>query len=984
MKRRNATRSALFTSIISLLLCVSMLVGTTFAWFTDSVVSGNNVIAAGNLDIELYHKDKDNEGYVDNETKLFNDITYWEPGVVVYENFTVENKGTLALQYKLSVNAVPVGDIDLTPALKIAVVEGGFFGDRADAHALANLVSLESFVLSGELEGNTNSKVYGVVIYWEPSNNDNYYNMNNENQGKVLSVDLGVKLFATQEIYESDSFGPDYDKKAEWTGGIETAWYFNTIAEDPNATEFTVETAEDLAGLAALVNGTATAPVSTFAATAPATVHDDFKGKTIKLGDNVDLVNYPWIPIGRIGTTSTDFTYAFKGTFDGQGYTVSNLDVEAYGWAGLFGLAHSAEIKNLKIDTAFIRANRMAGAVVGQMYGSVNGCHVTGAEIIVTPNAVGDTYDNGDKVGGIVGWLGDNGNNRTLTNCSATEVKLSAYRDVGGIAGYVASSTTVEKNSVQKVTITVDQVSNHYGDKDFNAGMIYGRTGGAISESDNSSDAESTIEITYAKDGLTFKKDGVTGEVMLYRVPASYENTTVNVPEGVKTIGGYAFAYNDNVEKIVLPSSVTSLNDRAFRDTSASEVVLNEGLTNISYQAFRNASNVKSVVIPSTVTTISKEAFQNSGITTLTIPANVTTIEYGGCRDMKELTEVIIEGNVDVPVYAFRACTNLRTVILKGDDVTFGGGSRGMIFTNKENGDGSAITVCVANETVKERLIAADTAAKDYGGYTILIGTPVANVEDLNAALANGRDVALTQNLTTSNDFTAENTNIDLGNNTLGLTSSDHKVAGDLTIKNGTVDVSNGYFDVRSAENKEVVIENVVFTNTKLSKTYGNSTDRVESALEFCPVTAGVKTTFVFRNCTFNNSNVIFEAMSGKAGEFTALFENCTFNNLGNSEAIEISNYLTGEITIKNCTFNMTATANICIVDAMSSSTITVNFEGNNTVNGTAAVPTTDPSLTGTENEIRVFSTQSVKVVSQSVDHVNGLDNVTVTGIATK
>ena len=53
MKRKNMTRNALVTSILSLLLCVSMLVGTTFAWFTDEVTSGRNTIAAGNLDIEL-------------------------------------------------------------------------------------------------------------------------------------------------------------------------------------------------------------------------------------------------------------------------------------------------------------------------------------------------------------------------------------------------------------------------------------------------------------------------------------------------------------------------------------------------------------------------------------------------------------------------------------------------------------------------------------------------------------------------------------------------------------------------------------------------------------------------------------------------------------------------------------------------------------------------------------------------------------------
>ena len=77
MKRRNVTRNALFTSIMSLLLCVSMLVGTPFAWFTDSVVSGNNVIAAGNLDIELY-----NDGNkVTSQTNLFDGVK-WEPGVV--------------------------------------------------------------------------------------------------------------------------------------------------------------------------------------------------------------------------------------------------------------------------------------------------------------------------------------------------------------------------------------------------------------------------------------------------------------------------------------------------------------------------------------------------------------------------------------------------------------------------------------------------------------------------------------------------------------------------------------------------------------------------------------------------------------------------------------------------------------------------------------------------------------------------------------
>ena len=53
MTNSKTTRRALVLSVLSLLLCCSMLVGTTFAWFTDSVTSGKNKIVAGNLDIEL-------------------------------------------------------------------------------------------------------------------------------------------------------------------------------------------------------------------------------------------------------------------------------------------------------------------------------------------------------------------------------------------------------------------------------------------------------------------------------------------------------------------------------------------------------------------------------------------------------------------------------------------------------------------------------------------------------------------------------------------------------------------------------------------------------------------------------------------------------------------------------------------------------------------------------------------------------------------
>ena len=758
-----STKKALLLSALSMLLCVAMLVGTTFAWFTDAVTSGKNKIVAGNLDIELEYtkdpSDADSWATVKDATDLLNKDALWEPGHAEVVYLRISNLGTLALKYQFAMNIysevegtnVAGEKFMLSDHLKYGVVDfTAKFADR-DAAVKAvesSAVALDNYTVNGTMLAGDPAKTVALVVYMPTSvgNEANYRGT------QIPTIELGVELKATQLAYEKDFFGPDYDENAPWLGSANLDWY----TADPTATEFTISTAEELAGFAQIVNGTAVVGSTLSLRSTPVPLHDDFQNKTVKLDKDIDLNDLAWTPIGRIGTTSTDFTYSFRGTFDGQNHTVKNLDVDNTGWAGLFGIAYQATFKNVKLSGVSINSNRMAGSLVGQLYGSIDNCHAENVNIFVIPNAVGDTYDNGDKVGGIVGWLGDNGNNRTLTNCSVKNAEISAYRDVAGIAGYVAQSTTVSGNSVTKVDVVVDQRENFYGEKDPNAGLIYGRTGGAIVESGNTTDEESTVAETYYKDGFILYEGSDSEDVTFYRVPDDYAKTTVKVPEGVTNIGGYAFAYNTNVEKIVLPSTVTTLNDRAFRDTSASTVVLNEGLENISYQAFRNASNVKSVEIPSSVKTISLEAFQNSGVTELVIPATVTTIEYGGLRDMKKLTKVTIEGNVDIPVYAFRACTELRTVILNGDDVTFGGGSRGMIFTNKENGDGSAITIIVKNETVKERLLAADTAAKDYGGYTIVVGAiPATNAEDLKDALANGEDVILTEDVKTEAATTA-------------------------------------------------------------------------------------------------------------------------------------------------------------------------------------------------------------------------------------
>ena len=226
--KKSTTKRALFMSFVSMFLCFTMLLGTTYAWFTDSVTSGVNTIVAGNLDVELYHTNEtDTDETVTEAVKLFDKVEKWEPGAMVWEKFTIVNEGNLALKYQFSLNAFDATEITVgnetysfADMLKVAVVGEDFIYNRDNILALdeSEWSSLEAFALpTTKLEAKADnatenpSDVYGIIIWWQPSNNDNIFNINN---GDVVSVNVGVNLFATQVEAEFDSFGDDYDADA--------------------------------------------------------------------------------------------------------------------------------------------------------------------------------------------------------------------------------------------------------------------------------------------------------------------------------------------------------------------------------------------------------------------------------------------------------------------------------------------------------------------------------------------------------------------------------------------------------------------------------------------------------------------------------------------------------------------------------------------------------------------------------------------------
>ena len=343
MTNLKTTKRALFSSVIALLLCFTMLLGTTFAWFTDSVTSGINTIRSGNLDVELWHSSYQTSaensqwgvgfGYsedagekVNKDTMLFLSVDnqtpiLWEPGATAVENFRIINEGSVALKFmfKLQVaNGTKTEDgKDLADIIQLYIDEITYAenGVPQGKTIVAGEPLNDGYVIDGELLPNEHYDFW-IGLEWEPTDNDNDYNIPGGH-----SIDIGVALVATQISYEKDGVnGDSYDSGAEypeitplpdkWDGTADTSWY---DPENPQ-TQYTFTTAEQVMGLSELCSGNTT-----------------FAGVTFKLATDLDLYCEDTTPSADgdpltfrpIGDKSKNGT--FEGIFDGNGKTISNL-----------------------------------------------------------------------------------------------------------------------------------------------------------------------------------------------------------------------------------------------------------------------------------------------------------------------------------------------------------------------------------------------------------------------------------------------------------------------------------------------------------------------------------------------------------------------------------------------------------------------------------------------------------------------------------
>ena len=210
MNTKKATKRALLTSVMALVMCVVMLVGTTFAWFTDTASTGVNKIVSGNLKVDIIGENSDSHIETLNFTKAGTVVgtdaaaaILWEPGCrYLTEGFRIANKGNLALKWKAQVNtgttAANEGNFDLLDVIDFYLVKGT--GESQTETPLNEF--------TGNLKKTEISDVYYIKGVMQTTAGNDY-------QGLELRG-ITITVYATQDTVENDSFNNQYDKDATY------------------------------------------------------------------------------------------------------------------------------------------------------------------------------------------------------------------------------------------------------------------------------------------------------------------------------------------------------------------------------------------------------------------------------------------------------------------------------------------------------------------------------------------------------------------------------------------------------------------------------------------------------------------------------------------------------------------------------------------------------------------------------------------------
>ena len=474
MTNSKTTKRALLSSTLALLMCVAMLIGTTFAWFTDTASTAVNKIQAGTLDIGLEMWDGEKWVTAEGETLNFKaadnrtDIL-WEPGCT-YElpKLRIVNKGNLALKYQVVISGIN-GDAQLNEAIdwyysvELTALGGTGWTSLVPGYKLSNFTTGENYLYPQAMAtiARPNESVFKIVGKMKET-------AGNEYQG--LSIDgVSITVVATQYNYESDSYNNQYDAGAEYdTEAVTAAELKNILTAD---------------------------------------------GEVVL--DKNYIVTDAWTSI-KLGAVGMPLSV----NIDGQGHTIYNLtdalvacDPNA-----------SVTIKNLTISGANIlgdtqeETNGLSTAAFVAYSDSncgivLDNCHVVNSTIISENYMQGDTLCE-PRAAGLVGYVSKSSistvDTVSITNCSVEDCTITGSNGAAGIIGLANMNAKIEGCTIKGNTaIKCTEDRDHGAAK---AGTLVGTVAGSVTVTIKNTTVASTV--TLININATPVNDGLVGRIV--------------------------------------------------------------------------------------------------------------------------------------------------------------------------------------------------------------------------------------------------------------------------------------------------------------------------------------------------------------------------------------------------------------------------------------------------------------------------------------
>lgn len=722
-KKVGGTKRALLTSVLALVLSLAMLAGTTFAWFTDTASTGVNRIVSGNLDVGLQYWGVDENGQktwltAENSEDLFDKNALWEPGYTQIVYLKVKNDGNLALTYAMQITPVreTVGiNVDGEEFKLSDYIKFGwrtFTVDGAGAPVALDREAAQTGVGEGAQLGKTlhrqvaepmkaGAEELVALVAWMPEDVGNEANYSTVQP----TIELSLKVLATQAAVESDSFNNTYDKDA-------------AAAEDlNNKPEYDYESLYDYNNLAGY----------------GVTVERNEAGKVVKAtvsGVNGKVVD-GFFYNNKPGTEATpiDRWRDLKEVVIEEGVTEIGVDAfsvctsletvtlpESLQKIGEKAFSYCTSLKTINIPDsvnvigpkAFYFCKSLTSIDIPEGVTEISYATFCYAENLTTVNIPASVTRIGDFAFQNCGF--------TSMDVPATVKELGegAFSTCRSLKNVTVPAETVSKkafyfcDALKSVTLTDDVKT--IGEEAFRqctslesieipssvtelgtcafkncfalkTAVIKGGTvkGSLVTEatfyncnaletlviSDNAT-LDASFKAAYSKSTLKTVEIG-KGEIGDSAFNGCTSLTNVTLGDGVTSIGTSAFLKCTQLPSITIGNGVTSIGKNAFNGCTALRNA-NIGSGAIGANAFQDCSRLASVTLGDGVTSIGTNAFLKcTALTSMYIGSSVKTIESYAFSTCSSLSEVTISA-AQIGNQAFRSANALKKVTL-GDGV---------------------------------------------------------------------------------------------------------------------------------------------------------------------------------------------------------------------------------------------------------------------------------------------------------------------------